>query len=100
MTDCAMDNVDAEDGIRKDLRELRKEVRAVREQVEGLHGADDTGLLPRDDAADRLGISTRTLDTLEAAGEIQAVRIRGRVLYHPDTLNSFVRRRARGGDSR
>jgi excisionase family DNA binding protein len=94
-----MGNVDAEDEIRKDLRELRKEVRAVREQVEGLNGTDDTGLLPRDDAADRLGISTRTLDTLEAAGEIQAVRIRGRVLYHPDTIDAFIRRAARGDRS-
>ncbi|WP_423825034.1 hypothetical protein [Salinibacter ruber] len=29
---------------------------------------------------------------MEEAGEIQAVRIRGRVLYHQETLEAYVRR--------
>jgi excisionase family DNA binding protein len=56
-------------------------------------------LLPRKEAAETLGISVRTLATIEDAGEIQAVRIRGRVLYDPETLQAYIRRRA-GGDGR
>jgi hypothetical protein len=44
-----------------------------------------------------LGISVRTLDDMEEADEIQAVRIRGRVLYAPETLEAYIRRRAGEG---
>jgi hypothetical protein len=44
-----------------------------------------------------LGISERTLDDMADRGEIQPVRIRGRVLYAPDTLDAFIRRKAGEG---
>jgi excisionase family DNA binding protein len=75
---------------------LRNEVRALRRR-EPPDGPD--ALLPRDEAAERLGISIRTLDDMADAGEIQPVRIRGRVLYAPETLNAYIRARA-GGDHR
>jgi len=87
--------------IREVLADLREEVAALRNEVQALrrkkapNGPD--ALLPREEAAERLGISTRTLDDMADAGEIQPVRIRGRVLYAPDTLDAYVQARAGGG---
>lgn len=89
--------------IREVLADLREEVAALRNEVQALrrkkapNGPD--ALLPREEAAERLGISIRTLDDMADAGEIQPVRIRGRVLYAPDTLDAYVQSRA-GGDHR
>ena len=41
---------------------------------------DTTGFLTRDEAAERLGIVTRTLHMLRKSGELRWVRIAGRVL--------------------
>ncbi|WP_263835313.1 helix-turn-helix domain-containing protein [Salinibacter sp.] len=73
---------------------LREEVQALRRK-EAPEGPD--ALLWREEAAERLGISERTLDDMADRGEIQPVRIRGRVLYSPDTLEAFVRRKAGEG---
>ena len=83
------------DGLREDVQALREEVQALR-RSKTPDGPE--ALLTREEAAERLGISTRTLDDMEEAGEIQAVRIRGRVLYAPETLQAYIRRRAGGGD--
>ena len=81
-------------GLQEEIQDLRGEVAALRrrEAPDGLES-----LLPREEAAEALGISVRTLDDMEEVGEIQAVRIRGRVLYAPETLQAYIRRRA-GGD--
>ena len=79
------------DEIRGLLDGLRKEVHALREELETLREPDDGKLLTREEAADRLRISTRTLDDLEASGRLQAVRIGRRVLYHPDMLDAYIR---------
>lgn len=81
-------------GLREEVQVLREEVTALRRK-EAPDGPD--ALLPREEAADTLGISVRTLDDLEEAGKIQAVRIRGRVLYAPETLEAYIRRRAGEG---
>jgi len=74
------------------LSGLRREVNALREELQTLRGTDsDDALLTREEAAERLRISTRTLDDLEASGRLQAVRIGRRVLYHPATLDAYVR---------
>ena len=52
-------------------------------------GMDDTPLSRRD-AAKRIGVSLRTLDTLIAEGEIPYLRVRGRVLFDPTDLRSFL----------
>ena len=85
------------DGLREDVQALRDEVRALRRR-EAPDGPDT--LLTREEAAERLCISTRTLDDMAEAGEIQPVRIRGRVLYAPETLQAYIRRRAGEGRSR
>ena len=95
-----MDNVQPRGGIREDLHTLLEAVSAIHERLDTLAEDDASPLLTREEAAERLRISTRTLDTMEAAGEIQAVRIRGRVLYHPETLEAYIRRAAEGGDGR
>jgi len=82
------------DGLREEVHALREEVQALRRK-ESPEGPD--ALLNRREAAERLGISERTLDDMADAGEIQPVRIRGRVLYAPATLEAFIRRKAGEG---
>jgi len=82
--------------------DLIEEIEALREDLkdekEDSDEDRDPGLLDRDEAADWLGVSTRTLDDLEEAGRISSIRIGRRVLYHPETLQAFVRAEARGGE--
>ena len=85
------------------VRELHEEIQDLRGEVQALRRKEapdcPESLLPREEAAETLGISVRTLDDLAEAGEIQPVRIRGRVLYAPETLQAYIRRRA-GGERR
>lgn len=82
------------DDLRQEVHELRDEIAALRRK-EAPEGLDS--LLTREEAAERLSISKRTLDDMADAGEIQPVRIRGRVLYHPETLEAYVRARSGEG---
>lgn len=99
------DSDNPEDSLQDELRDLvegfRDEVQALRDEVTALHRKETPdgldALLTREEAAETLGVSTRTLDDMEEAGEIQAVRIRGRVLYAPETLQAYIRRRAGEG---
>jgi excisionase family DNA binding protein len=84
------------DGLRDEVHELREEITALRRR-EAPDGPD--ALLTREEAAELLSISTRTLDDMADRGEIQPVRIRGRVLYAPETLKAYIRRNAGGGRS-
>jgi len=80
------------------LNRLQDGVQAVLDKVEQLDASTDSNaLLTRQEAANRLRISTRTLDDLEASGRLRAIRIGRRVLYHPDTLDAFIRQRSREG---
>ena len=82
------------EGLREEIQELRDEVTALRRK-ESPEGPE--ALLTREETAERLRISTRTLDNMAEAGEIQPVRIRGRVLYHPKTLGAYIQSHAEGG---
>lgn len=85
---------------RNDPPPVREQLRRVVSLLEKLVDRSDTvRLLDREEAADVLGISVRKLDSLEEAGEIQAIRIGRSVRYHPDVLDRFMRRRAGGGGS-
>lgn len=75
------------------LEDIRDRIQSLTEEVRQLR-KDRSRLMSREEAADRLGISTRTLDDMADAGEIQPVPIRGRVLYSPDTLEAFIQRQA------
>jgi len=94
---CASNQHENTDRLLSDLRsllsEIRDDIRALRKEL--VDRPIDPQLLTREEAAEHLRISVRTLDTLEDAGEIGAIRIRGRVLYHRETLDAFLRRRSR-----
>lgn len=82
------------------VRELHEEIHNLRSEVQALRGESDLeSLLSREEAAETLGVSVRTLDDMEALGDIQAVRIGNRVLYAPETLQAYIQRQA-GGDRR
>lgn len=83
-------------GIREEIAELRCEVQSLREELTGA-----PSLLNRNEAADKLGVSVRMLDTLEAADEIQAIRPQGeggRVLYPPQSLELYIERQIARGE--
>jgi excisionase family DNA binding protein len=50
----------------------------------------DKALLDKVAASEYLSISVRTLDRLMAAGEVKAVKIGARVLFHHTTLDKFA----------
>jgi excisionase family DNA binding protein len=47
-------------------------------------------LLNKQEVADRLHISTKTLDRLRAQGAIEEVAIRRRVLFRPEAVAVFI----------
>jgi excisionase family DNA binding protein len=53
-------------------------------------------LLSRREAAARLSISLATLDRLTRAGELPRVKLPGKVLYRPESLDAFARRKETG----
>jgi excisionase family DNA binding protein len=50
-------------------------------------------LLSRHEAAARLSISVATLDRLTRAGELPRVKLLGKVLYRPESLDAFARQK-------
>lgn len=74
------------------LKAIQEQIRELRGEIEALRSArHPDALLTRQETADRLNISTRTLDDLAADGQIKPTRIRGCVRYHPDTVTAFIR---------
>ena len=60
---------------------------------------DPDALLTEQEAADLLGVTARTMQTMRKAGEINALRVRSAVRYHRSTLKEYVRRQAQAGTS-
>jgi excisionase family DNA binding protein len=54
-------------------------------------------LMSRRQAARYLGISMRSLDRLRHEGAIEVVRIRGRVLVRPESVQAFVTKQTHQG---
>lgn len=79
------------------LYDLRSGLDDLRQAVKEISAIPSDRLLTREETADRLRISVRTLDDMADAGEIQPVRIRGRVLYHPEAVDAFIQRCAGEG---
>jgi len=90
----------ADANLRDQIQSLLGKVNSLEEKIEQLDEEKDLShhLLTRHEAADRLRVSTRKLDDLEASGRLQAIRIGRRVLYHPDTLEAFVRSQGEGAE--
>jgi excisionase family DNA binding protein len=49
-------------------------------------------LLTKQQAADLLSVSVRTLDRMRSTGEIQATRVRGSVRFAPDAIERYIAR--------
>jgi excisionase family DNA binding protein len=49
-------------------------------------------LLNKQQVADLLNVSTRTLDRLRSQRLLEAVKIRSRVLFHPDVVSAFIQK--------
>jgi excisionase family DNA binding protein len=77
-----------------DLESLQVEVAALRAKIDALSRTPESPLLNREEASEYLRLSVRTLNTIVAEGELCPIRIRGRVLFHIDTLNAYIRSRA------
>lgn len=85
-------------GVQEEVAGLRAELSALRDEL-----AEQTSLLNRYEAAEELNVSVRTLDTMEAAGEIEAIRPNGeggRVLYPPQSLELYIERQLARGERR
>jgi excisionase family DNA binding protein len=47
-------------------------------------------LLTKQQAADLLSVSVRTLDRMRSTGEIQATMVRGSVRFAPDAIERYI----------
>lgn len=71
---------------------------AVREAVlDALNAHEAPRCLSMEDAAERLGVSRRTLDTLVHKGEVQSLKIGRRRVVPLRALEAYVERRLDGG---
>jgi excisionase family DNA binding protein len=53
---------------------------------------DSNKLMTKREVAERLSISTRTLDRIRSMGEIKAVRVGGQVRFRPEDVEKFISR--------
>jgi excisionase family DNA binding protein len=74
---------------------VREELRAERRQE-----AAPRPLLSKEDAADVLGLSPRTVDTLIHSGELPSLKVRRRRRIRPADLEAYIERQGAGGDGR
>jgi excisionase family DNA binding protein len=73
---------------------VREELRAARRQE-----AAPEPLLTKEDAAEVLGLSPRTVDTLIHSGELPSLKVRRRRRIRPADLEAYIAANA-GGDGR
>lgn len=79
------------EGLREEIATLRQEVRSLRGQ------RDPDRLLNLDEAADLLGVSRRTVDTLVADGELPSLKVRRCRRIPRQSLRAYIRSRAGEG---
>jgi DNA-binding transcriptional regulator YiaG len=72
--------------MREEVKASREETEALRSQVSRLQKRFSQVLLSRDEAAERLGVSTRTLLRWRKEGKITPVEGVPGVRYHPDVV--------------
>ena len=58
---------------------------------------DPDALLTEQEAADLLGVTPRTMQTMRKAGEITALRVRSAVRYTRPAVQGYIRRQAKAG---
>jgi len=86
---------DREDKFPPELDDIRV---AVREELQAARRqeAAPEPLLTKEDAAEVLGVSPRTLDTLLASGEIASIKVKRCRRIPPAALRSYIDRQAAG----
>lgn len=84
--------------LEENLPELPQLVReAVREELQSARKQPDGGpLLSKQEVADWLGVSPRTVDTLAADGELKKIYVGGSVRFSPGAVKAYIRRQAAG----
>jgi excisionase family DNA binding protein len=102
-----MVGIDAEDhektealreAIEPMVSDLRKEVVRLRQEVRALRSEEDPErLLTKEEAADLLGVSERTVDTLIHSGEIASLKVRRARRIPHRALRDYIRRCSRDG---
>lgn len=76
------------------VKPIRQEIRALREEVRSLRGQRDPDrLVDKTEAAELLGVSERTVDTLIAAEEIGSIKVRRCRRIPRRALNAYIRRK-------
>lgn len=91
--------------------DLRREVReAVREEIGGRAPASNASgnargdgharLLTKEDVAERLRCSERTVDTLAAEGSLRKIKIKRLVRFSPEAVEAYIRRQANDNPAR
>ena len=82
------------------LNEIQTAVReAVREEFQSRRASlPSSQLLTKEEVAERLNVSPRTVDTLAAAGELPKVQVRRCVRFTPGAVDAYIRRQAREGE--
>lgn len=86
------DEVDVLDDLREQVGALQEEVRALRSEE------DPERLLTKEEAAELLSVSERTVDTMIHSGEITSLKI-GRARRIPRrALMSYIRAKTNGTD--
>lgn len=83
------------DDLRAELAPLRAEIEAMRRELFDLSSRLGDRLLTPNEAASRLGVSTRTLRSYEAEGKLTRANVEGRPRYALSDFDAFVRRRRR-----
>jgi excisionase family DNA binding protein len=56
-----------------------------------------TSLLEKPEVAEQLRVSVKTVERLVAAGDLQPVRIRDRILFDPQDVLAYIESRKREG---
>lgn len=85
--------------LKEELPQLVKQhvCEAVREEFDAARKQpEDGGLLTKEEVADWLQVSPRTVDTLAAGGELRKIKVRGCVRFSPGAVRAYIRRQAAG----
>lgn len=73
------------------LHEILEEVRYLRAEVRALHEKANDGLLSCTKAAEKWGVSRRTVTRWIASGKVKPVNSEGHPRFHPEEIQRVMR---------
>lgn len=95
-TACADDFSSSLDTLRATLiKEVARIVRAQNAELLDEHRSIKP-LLSIEEVAETLNVSKRTTESIVAAGKLQPIWVKGQRRFHPDAVEAYMRRQARG----